>query len=448
MAKVLGVNAVLHHPAAALFVDGRTVAAGEEERFTRRKRGKRLVPFSTWEPPEEAVPFCPETDGADVRELEVLAERFPRAYREDADPGLRVARAGYDIVRGRRRIVHPVRPEGFAVSLRVQAGKAEDPFMWALHGRRWHLLASVTAAGAAMGALHRGHDRAAIASASMWGALTTDLIWRRVAPGPRTAEELTKMAATSPVLRFAAVWHWLRGVCALPRRPRQPSPASSPTPSTASRAGDRPGPDPHQGSARSCSVAALRDGWQPPLPAQSRPAAVLFDRDGTLIHDEPYNGDPQAVRPVNGALQALQRLRSLGIPTAVISNQSGIGRGLLTEEQVTRVNARVEALLGPLGPWEICPHGPDDGCGCRKPHPELIRRACRRLGVDPADCVVIGDIGSDIEAARAAGARAVLVPTEATRREEIEHAPVVARHLVEAVELALGPVSVVNGGAA
>jgi len=105
---------------------------------------------------------------------------------------------------------------------------------------------------------------------------------------------------------------------------------------------------------------------------------------------------------------------------------------------VRAVNARVQELLGPLGPWAWCPHGPGDGCACRKPAPGLILRAAERLGVDPARCVVIGDIGSDVEAALAAGARAVLVPTSATRPEEVAAAPEVAGDLLGAVELVLG----------
>jgi histidinol-phosphate phosphatase family protein len=108
-------------------------------------------------------------------------------------------------------------------------------------------------------------------------------------------------------------------------------------------------------------------------------------------------------------------------------------------EQVAAVNRRVEELVGPVGPWFVCPHGPGDGCGCRKPAPGLIKAAAGALGVDPSDCVVVGDIGSDMEAARAAGARGVLVPTGRTRREEVEAAPVVAPDLIAAVELLLGP---------
>jgi histidinol-phosphate phosphatase family protein len=177
-----------------------------------------------------------------------------------------------------------------------------------------------------------------------------------------------------------------------------------------------------------------------------RPRAVLFDRDGTLIVDVPYNGDPDLVEPMPAAREALDLLRAQRIATAVVSNQSGIGRGRITAEQCDAVFARIADLLGPLGPVMICPHTPEDGCGCRKPQPELIRRAAAALGVPVEDCVVIGDIGSDVQAAHAAGARAVLVPTPQTRPEEIgyaeQHARVApdllaaVRQLLEGEELA------------
>ncbi|MGW2488244.1 HAD-IIIA family hydrolase [Streptomyces sp. NPDC001606] len=146
--------------------------------------------------------------------------------------------------------------------------------------------------------------------------------------------------------------------------------------------------------------------------------AVLFDRDGTLVADVPYNGDPGRVRLVPGAAEAVALARSAGLATGVVSNQSGIGRGLLSTAQVHRVNARADALLGGLDTWLFCPHAPDAGCDCRKPRPGLILAAATRLGVPPAACLVIGDIAADVLAARAAGARAVLVPNAATAPEE------------------------------
>ncbi|HLV04016.1 MAG TPA: HAD-IIIA family hydrolase [Actinomycetaceae bacterium] len=103
-------------------------------------------------------------------------------------------------------------------------------------------------------------------------------------------------------------------------------------------------------------------------------------------------------------------------------------------DDVARVNARVTELLGPLGTVEHCPHGPDDGCTCRKPGPGLVVRAAQTLAVAPHECVVVGDVGSDVEAARAAGAHAVLVPTPVTRAEEVERADHVAPDLAAAVD--------------
>ncbi|MCR3750819.1 D-glycero-alpha-D-manno-heptose-1,7-bisphosphate 7-phosphatase [Lentzea californiensis] len=165
--------------------------------------------------------------------------------------------------------------------------------------------------------------------------------------------------------------------------------------------------------------------------------AVLFDRDGTLVRDVPYNGDPARVELMPGAREAVRDLRARGVRTGVVSNQSGIGRGLLTEDQVRAVNARVEELLGPFGTWQICPHHPDDGCACRKPAPGLVLRACEALGVRPDRTVVVGDIEADVVAARNAGATSVLVPTEVTRPDEVERAPRTAADLRAAMEMIL-----------
>jgi HAD superfamily hydrolase (TIGR01662 family) len=172
----------------------------------------------------------------------------------------------------------------------------------------------------------------------------------------------------------------------------------------------------------------------PPLAAHRTYDAVLFDRDGTLIHDVPYCGDPALVRPIDGVPEALAALRASGLALGVVTNQSGIGRGRLTWKQVQAVNERVEELLGPFQVWEICPHDPAAGCTCRKPLPGLVERAARTLGTTPNRCVVVGDIGADMGAALAAGATAILVPTPATRVDEIAAAPAVARDLTGAVE--------------
>ncbi|MFJ6793153.1 D-glycero-alpha-D-manno-heptose-1,7-bisphosphate 7-phosphatase [Streptomyces sp. NPDC091268] len=168
------------------------------------------------------------------------------------------------------------------------------------------------------------------------------------------------------------------------------------------------------------------------------PEAVLFDRDGTLVVDVPYNGDPARVRPMPTAPAAVRMLRELGVRVGVVSNQSGVARGLLSREQVRAVGRRVDELFGPFDVWAVCPHGPADGCACRKPAPGLVLAACARLGTVPARTVVVGDIGSDLGAARAAGARGVLVPTRVTRPEEVRDAGETARDLLAAVRLLTG----------
>lgn len=337
-------------------------------------------------------------------------ERFGRAYREDADLALRVRRAGWRLVRGERVAVHPVRPVDDWVSLRVQAGNADDALMRRLHGRAWRQeaqtgrgrlpwhAATVAAGVAGGGLLLARRPRGAALAASAWGVLTADFARRRIVPGPRDAAEVRRMLLTSAAIPFAAVAHRLRGEW---RHRRAPA-------------------------------------WPPPV------EAVLFDRDGTLVHDVPYNGDPARVVPVDGAREVLDALRAGGVRVGVVSNQSGVGRHLLTREQVDAVNARVEELLGPFGTWQVCPHAPDDGCGCRKPAPGLVVAGARALGVPVDRVALVGDIGADVEAARAAGARSVLVPTPVTRPEEVAAAPVVAPDLAGAVAaLGLaGPVAV------
>ncbi|MFJ5731852.1 D-glycero-alpha-D-manno-heptose-1,7-bisphosphate 7-phosphatase [Streptomyces paradoxus] len=174
-------------------------------------------------------------------------------------------------------------------------------------------------------------------------------------------------------------------------------------------------------------------------PGGPLPAAVLFDRDGTLVADVPYNGDPSRVALMPGAREAVDALRTAGVPVGVVTNQSGVARGLLTRRDVEAVRLRVEELLGPFAVWAVCPHAPEEGCDCRKPAPGLILAACRRLAVPPERTAVIGDIGADMEAARAAGARGVLVPTAVTRAEETAEAEATAPDLLAAVRLVLAP---------
>jgi histidinol-phosphate phosphatase family protein len=172
----------------------------------------------------------------------------------------------------------------------------------------------------------------------------------------------------------------------------------------------------------------------------ARPAAVLFDRDGTLIHDEPAcTHDHSLLRPVADARAAVARLRGEGVPVGVVTNQAAIGRGWATRPQVEALNALVDEAVGPFDTWQLCPHRPEDGCDCRKPRPGMVLAAARQLGVPAERVVVIGDIESDVLAAEAAGATGILVPTARTLPEEVARARHCAPDLTAAVELALAP---------
>jgi histidinol-phosphate phosphatase family protein len=138
-----------------------------------------------------------------------------------------------------------------------------------------------------------------------------------------------------------------------------------------------------------------------------------------------------------GAREVLDRLRAERMRIAVVSNQSGVARGILTFKELSAVNQRIEELLGPVGPWIMCTHGPRDGCECRKPRPGLIIGAARALGVEPNRCALVGDTRADVEAAQAAGARVVLVPTPHTEPEALQNAPEVATDLRTAVAILL-----------
>jgi len=340
-------------------------------------------------------------------------ERFPRAFREDADLALRMLDNGFRLIHGIRRTTHPVRPAGWWASVAQQRGNADDVLMGRLHGADWRRRAqapmgrrpqhmATTALGllAIGGAVARRPRPAALAAAG-WAAMTAEFGWRRISPGPRDRQEVLKMVTTSVVIPAAACWHWVRGLLDRSATTR-----------------------PAAGGGRRVRL----------------PSAVLLDRDGTIVEDVPYNGDPGLVQPMPGAREALQKLRAAGIPIAVISNQSGIGRGLISPTSVAAVNARIDELLGPFHAWLVCPHVDDDHCGCRKPGAGMVLQAAERLGVSADRCVVIGDIGADMGAARAAGARAIMVPTAQTRSEELTAAPLSAASLTEAVDMVLAGV--------
>lgn len=165
---------------------------------------------------------------------------------------------------------------------------------------------------------------------------------------------------------------------------------------------------------------------------------MLLDRDGTVIHERHYLCDPAQVELLPGAGAALRRLNQAGMPVALVTNQSGVARGLFDEAVVARVHARLEELLEAEGArldgvW-YCPHHPEFGgpCACRKPAPGLAAAAAAGLALDLARSFVVGDKLCDVDLARSVGAAPILVRTGhgalevETHHEELRGVPVVA----------------------
>jgi len=148
------------------------------------------------------------------------------------------------------------------------------------------------------------------------------------------------------------------------------------------------------------------------------PKAVLLDRDGVINFDSlDYILTPQQWKPVPGSLEAIAKLTSAGIPVAIVSNQSALGRGMLDQETFQAIHAKmmlaIEDAGGAIAHAAYCPHAPEDKCACRKPKPGLIDEALAHL--DPAvqtdTVVLIGDSVRDVQAALSAGVTPILVQT-------------------------------------
>jgi histidinol-phosphate phosphatase family protein len=142
--------------------------------------------------------------------------------------------------------------------------------------------------------------------------------------------------------------------------------------------------------------------------------AVFLDKDGTLVENVPYNVDPERLRFTRGAPAALQRLQRAGYALVVVSNQSGVARGLFDAAALDALLAALKQRLRDEAGVEltdvlVCPHAPDAGCACRKPSPGLIEAAARKHALDLGRSWMVGDILDDVEAGRRAGCRTVLI---------------------------------------
>jgi D-glycero-D-manno-heptose 1,7-bisphosphate phosphatase len=145
---------------------------------------------------------------------------------------------------------------------------------------------------------------------------------------------------------------------------------------------------------------------------------LILDRDGVLNAELPggkFVREPAQFHWLPGSLEALARLAAAGLRVTVASNQSGVGRGLLSADDLARVHARMRADAaaagGAIDAIFCCLHAPDAGCNCRKPAPGLVTAAIRASGIEPAASLLVGDDGRDVAAGRAAGIAVALVRT-------------------------------------
>jgi histidinol-phosphate phosphatase family protein len=174
--------------------------------------------------------------------------------------------------------------------------------------------------------------------------------------------------------------------------------------------------------------------------ASGRPA-VFLDRDGTLIEDVHYISRADDVRLLAGVAAALRRLNEASVPVIVVTNQSGIGRGIVSDADYEAVRERLESLLAAEGAHVDatyhCPHAPGTACDCRKPGTALYAKAIAEHGLDGARSYFIGDRLRDVEPSRAFGGRGVLVPSPDTPASDYFRARdefVIATTLTAAVE--------------
>jgi D-glycero-D-manno-heptose 1,7-bisphosphate phosphatase len=176
---------------------------------------------------------------------------------------------------------------------------------------------------------------------------------------------------------------------------------------------------------------------------------VLLDRDGTINEEREHLADPDDVALIPGAARAIRTLRDeLDYGIVCVTNQADVGRGRLPRSTLAEINARLEALLeadgASLDAIFVCPHRPEDGCGCRKPAPGLALDAATRFGFDPSSAFVIGDHAGDVGLGEAIGATTVLVLT-GHGPDEVERVGARADHVVPDLLAAVAIIASLEG---
>lgn len=172
--------------------------------------------------------------------------------------------------------------------------------------------------------------------------------------------------------------------------------------------------------------------------------AIFIDKDGTLIHDVPFNVDPELIELEPFAAQGLNILQKHGYDIVIVSNQPGVARGFFKEEALEIVEKKIAVILSAnnisLTGFYYCPHSEDAGCHCRKPRPGLLLKAATDLQIDLSKSWMIGDILNDVEAGKRSGCKTILIDNGNETEWQYDRFRIpnyMANHMKEAAEIIL-----------
>jgi histidinol-phosphate phosphatase family protein len=172
--------------------------------------------------------------------------------------------------------------------------------------------------------------------------------------------------------------------------------------------------------------------------------AIFLDKDGTLIHDVPFNVDPELIRLEDYALESLSLLQHQGFFLIVITNQPGISRGYFKEDALEKVEQKLNEILSQknisLQGFYYCPHDEKDNCECRKPKAGLLLKAAKEMDIDLSESWMIGDILNDVEAGKRSGCQTILIDNGNETEWEYNDYRIpkyIAKNLKEAADLIL-----------
>lgn len=175
-----------------------------------------------------------------------------------------------------------------------------------------------------------------------------------------------------------------------------------------------------------------------------QPEAVFLDRDGTIMEDAHYIKSPSQVRLLPGAASAVKRINDAGLPAIVVTNQSGIARGIFTVEDYEAVRSRFESLLEAEGAHidgsYYCPHHPSVSpeCGCRKPATRMFEDGIRDFKLDPRRVAYVGDRWRDVVASKTLGGRGIMIMSPMTTPEDCRLASEDGIEIADSLEDAVG----------